>query len=47
MQILISGEDFKETILFTHESKVGKYDIVVMYNYKNIELGTISFHITE
>jgi hypothetical protein len=46
-QILISGEDFRETILFTHESKVGKYDIVVMYNYKNIELGTISFHITE
>ena len=46
-QIRITGESFKETISFTHESKVGKYEIVVMYGYKNIELGTISFHITE
>jgi hypothetical protein len=46
-QIRISDETFKETISFTHESKVGKYEIVVMYDYKNIELGTISFHITE
>ena len=46
-QIRIADETFKETISFTHESKVGKYDIVVMYDYKNIELGTISFHIVE
>jgi len=46
-QIRIADETFKETISFTYESKVGKYEIVVMYDYKNTELGTISFHITE
>jgi hypothetical protein len=46
-RIRISGETFKETISFTHESKVGKYEIVGIYDYKNTELGTILFYITE
>jgi hypothetical protein len=46
-QIRIIDETFKETISFTHESKVGMYEIVVIYDYKNIELGTISLHIVE
>lgn len=44
-RILISGKTFKETIQFTYEAKVGKYEIIVMYDYNDIELGTISFHI--
>ena len=46
-RFLISDEIFKETISFTHESKLGKYEIIAMYTYENIELGTISFYITE
>ena len=46
-RIRIVGEAFKETISFTHEAKIGKYEIIAIYEMNDVELGSVSLHITE
>ena len=47
-KIRISSDGmFKYDYTIKHDSLIGKYEFSIKYDYKNIDLGSVSFYITE
>ena len=47
-KIRISSDGiFKYDYTIKHDSAIGKYEFIIKYDYKNIDLGSVSFYVTE